>query len=120
MKNFTPIWTTDIMDEVTEQRLVGGKKGKLGRIFEGIQKNSCPKPCTSTRTNVRKLTASSSDSTFVTLYFSEEVTIKKVKMVTFDYVTAFSFLGSNMGLWLGLGILQFAEVLVNHLPIKMG
>jgi hypothetical protein len=120
LRNFTPIWATDNMDEVTEQRPFGENVNKLMRLFTGIQVNNCPKPCTSTKTNVRKLTTSSSPKTVVSLDFSEEVTITKVEMVIFDFVTAFSFLGSNMGLWLGLGVLQFAEVLLNHLPNKMG
>ena len=119
MKNFTPIWATDNMDEVTEQRPDGRKGNKLLRLFTGVQANTCPKPCTSTRTNVRKLTTSSSTRAIVIFYFSEEVTITKVEMVNFEFVTALSFLGSNMGLWLGLGGLQFAEVLVNHFPKKM-
>ena len=118
MKNVTPFWATDNMKEVTEQWSVGENGNKLLRLFAGIQANNCPKPCISTRTYVRKLTTSSLPRTVVTFYFSEEVTITKVDIVNFDFVTAFSFLGSNMGLWLGLGVLQFAEVLVNHFPQK--
>ena len=121
LKNFTPIWGTDAMEEVTEQTMCGEAKHRINRIFTGIEPNNCPMPCKSTSTNIRLLTItkSSGNLTYVTIYFSEEITITKVEMVEFDFVTSLSFLGSNMGLWLGLGTLQFAELLVNHFPNKV-
>ena len=71
LKNITPIWATDNMDEVTEQWSVGEKGNKLLGLFAGIQANNCSKPCTSTRTNVRKLATSSSTRAIVIFYFSE-------------------------------------------------
>ena len=96
----------------------GEARSKINQIFAGIEPNNCLTPCKSTTTNIRLLTKtnSSGNYTYVTIYFSEEITITKVEMVEFDLATALSFLGSNMGLWLGLGTLQFAELLGNHLP----
>ena len=85
-KNFTPIWGTDEMDEVTEQTIHGETKHKFNRIFTGIEPNDCPTPCKSTSTSIRLLTKtnSSGNSTYVTIYFSEVITITKVKMaITF-------------------------------------
>ena len=109
------------MDEVSEQTIHGEAKHKLNRVFAGIEPNNCPMPCKSTSTNTKLLTKtnSSGNSTYVTIYFSEEITITKVEMVVFDFVTALTFLGSNMGLWLGLGTLQFAELLVNYFPNRV-
>ena len=36
--------------------------------------------------------------------------IERIRRVPFDFMTVLSYLGSNMGLFLGLGVLQFVEI----------
>ena len=44
------------------------------------------------------------------IYLDPDVITRTVSNVNFSVFTTLSFLGSNMGLFLGLGVLQFLEM----------
>ena len=50
-------------------------------------------------------------------YFRMKVT--KYVLVRYDFNTVMSFVGANMGLWLGLGTLQIIKSLCKHLKNKV-
>ena len=83
----------------------------LKKIFAGTEPNDCPKPCSTTSTYTRIKSDFPGKFTVVTLNFARDIRIKKTEMVKFNFLTALSILGSNMGLWLGLGVVQFMELL---------
>ena len=46
----------------------------------------------------------------IIIYLDQLVTTRTVSDVNFNFFTMLSFMGSNMGLFLGLGVLQFLEM----------
>ena len=46
----------------------------------------------------------------IIIYLDQLVTTRTVSDVNFNFFAMLSFMGSNMGLFLGLGVLQFLEM----------
>jgi hypothetical protein len=86
----------------------------MDKMFSGVEPNECPKPCTTTTSYVKFLSDTNANYTSIGLIFSKEITIKETSMVKFNLLGALSSLGSNMGLWLGLGAVQFMELIGNQ------
>ena len=122
MKNITPIWATEHLEEVTQHvaaEIGEDKESMEFEIFSGFKSSNCPFPCKSTITNTKLITNSNyKNKTVVALTFSEQITIRKTDMVNFNLLTSLSFLGANMGLWLGLGFVQFMEICVQSVCLK--
>ena len=47
----------------------------------------------------------------VLIYFDQTVKIRTIRSKEFNFFKVLSFLGSNMGLYLGLGVLQFLQMI---------
>ena len=124
LKNMTPIWATDNMDEVTKHLVleISAETTELiSQIFSGIQKPNCQDPCISTATYTKLINSNkqADNSTWLQILIPEYIQIKKTEMVQFNCLTTLMFLGANMGLWLGMGVVQFMEVFVNFLVLKL-
>ena len=124
LKNVIPVWATDSIDEVTEYMAVEmdeQSEVKELQVFSGVNMGDCKDPCTSTSIDTRLLSMSESsgNTTIILISISEYITIEETVMVNFNFLTTLSFLGANMGLWLGLGVVQFMEVFVNCLSQRI-
>ena len=124
LTNLTPIWATNNFEEVTENvqlELSHVMKLGLSDLASGVKMSNCKKPCRSTTTYVKFLTRNKDpkNGTYILLHISEDVSREMTKMVEFNFLTCLSFLGSNMGLWLGLGALQLLEELSGLLVGRM-
>ena len=51
----------------------------------------------------------------IRIYLDQHVTTRTVSDINFNFFTMLSFMGSNMGLFLGFGVLQFFEMLYEKL-----
>ena len=51
----------------------------------------------------------------IIIYLDQHVTTRTVSDINFNIFTMLSFTGSNMGLFLGFGVLQFFEMLYEKL-----
>ena len=108
-----PIWATDRMSEVTGD-LVGKFQTNpffFFHLFAGITANNCPKPCIQTTTYTKFVRDAPGNYSGLLILFSEDITITKTEMLGFDFLSSLSYLGSNLGLWLGLGALQLMEMI---------
>ena len=45
--------------------------------------------------------------------------IERVSRIAFDFMKVLSYLGSNMGLFLGLGVLQFVEIFYSRASLVL-
>ena len=114
LKNFTPFWATNDISLVTENLVIELKKtsrSKLGSIFSGVSSSDCLKPCSKTSSTISFVSdAAINGSRAVSIVFPEDVTVEKTELIRLNIPTSLAFLGSNMGLWLGFGILQIIEI----------
>ena len=86
-----------------------------GDIITGSQVSDCPLPCTST-----EITCVNLDEKFVAennsridITFSDSVSFMMNDFPKFNFAVFLSTLGGSMGLWLGLGVLQSIDIMVN-------
>ena len=78
--------------------------------MSGTRPTSCLMPCESTVTRVTLGPVSESfNYTILRFTFPNQVTIKKVTVDKFAFMESLNFLGSNLGLWPGVGLFQMVE-----------
>jgi hypothetical protein len=111
LPGLVPIWLTDDPSKVTTNIL--STDPAVGNMFSGLRKSNCPLPCTTFHIETKFTTE------FADYFNGIEIEIfQKVQVVTTDFVTPpissfLSVVGGSMGLWLGLGVLQVVEMIVN-------
>ena len=73
--------------------------------------SDCKVPCTATSTTIMKGASSTPTYDKRQVYFAidNSIKIKTISMDTFDFMTSLNFLGSNLGLWPGMGLFQMLE-----------
>ena len=84
-------------------------------LFYGILVSDCLLPCLRTTATVRKKMTSmffAGNETLVSFNFDNEVRVRKTTVDQFSFMDSLNFLGSNLGLWPGLGLLQIIQWLV--------
>ena len=125
LNDLTPVWLTDIMDEVTEEREMRMDDDEFeavfSDIFSGYSEVQCLDPCTRTFTYSKFLSDNkdASGGTFIQLVIANDVTVEKTELVAFNFLLSLSYLGGNMGLWLGLGAVQLMEILTKFSMKKL-
>jgi len=104
----------NISDASTNYTLEHGSKLRdfsYTTILSGLRASDCLLPCLRTTTTVEEGLVSSTNlnlSVFA-LGFSNTVSIKRTSMDRFNFNDFLNFLGSNLGLWPGLGLFQVLE-----------
>ena len=80
-------------------------------LWSGSTLSDCAPPCTLTSARVTRgpVTRLKGEYNFVHFYLTEDVRITRVTVDKFNIQEALNFLGSNLGLWPGMGILQLLE-----------
>ena len=96
----------------------------LGNLLGGtVVASSCKIPCKRTTSTIvaGPVAEMSEDVNEVFITFTDQVSITRVTVDTFDLMTALNFLGSNLGLWPGLGLYQMLEGAIGLLALyKVG
>ena len=104
---------------MTTDRLLSATASGVALIdlFVGSQLSDCPLPCTTTRTKTKHLFDRSDDSKFSTLAltFSSKVLVTKTDFLTFSLASFLSEVGGSMGMWLGMGMVQAMELVINSI-----
>ena len=78
--------------------------------LSGSRATSCKMPCVTTRTRVTQGPMFRGfNVTIVRFTFPNQVNIKNVTVDKFDFMESLNFLGSNLGLWPGMGLFQLLE-----------
>ena len=80
-------------------------------LLTGRRASDCKIPCLRTKSSIIQGPYSKAALNYTSLFFAfvDEVTTKSITVDKFDFMEALNFLGSNMGLWPGLGIFQLIE-----------
>ena len=91
----------------------------LKNLISGKESSDCRLPCTKVSVESKSDYAKNNDEEFdqVNLIFLSSVEVTKTEFSKFNIFEMLTFIGGNMGLWLGLGMVQFLEVFINF-PIK--
>ena len=78
--------------------------------LSGSRATSCKMPCVTTKTRVTQgPTFRGLNLTIVRFTFPNQVNIKNVTVDKFGFMESLNFLGSNLGLWPGMGLFQLLE-----------
>ena len=89
-------------------------------LFTGIVASDCPLPCTRTTSKVVEgatLKINSEEFCF-SFAFSDKIEIRKTTLDKFSLSESLNFLGSNLGLWPGMGLFQILEWIVVYNVLK--
>ena len=95
-----------------------------GNLLSGtVVASGCKIPCKRTTSTIvaGPVAERSEDANDVYITFTDQVSVTRVTVDSFDLMTALNFLGSNLGLWPGLGLYQMLEGAIGLLAIyKVG
>ena len=112
-----PFWATGNLSEVTRAapELSSEVQAELKDLFDGTRESDCERPCRSTRVIGTELsqvcTAKNHSSLHLTL--DQTLTLYDSDFPGFGWVSLLTDLGGSLGLWLGLGVAQLAEILIS-------
>ena len=89
------------------------------KILSGILVSPCLLPCLRTTARVQRGlgTSLADNSSVFALGFSQTVAVKLTRVDTFNFMESLNLLGSNLGLWPGLGLYQLFELLARRFCI---
>ena len=87
------------------------------KLLSGILVSPCLLPCLRTTARVEKGlgTSLTANSSVFALGFSQTVAVKVTRVDSFNFMESLNLLGSNLGLWPGLGLFQVLEWLLGLL-----
>ena len=77
--------------------------------------DGCLRPCVLTTTKLlqtNKFGSANFKDKMVKFFFDEEIQTEVVSVDKFDFLVALNYLGSNLGLFPGMGLFQIMEILV--------
>ena len=79
-------------------------------IFNGMKSSDCKIPCLKSTSTIRR-GPESTRAEYTAFYFAflDEIPTKPISVDKFSFMESLNFLGSNLGLWPGLGIFQITE-----------
>ena len=112
---FLPLWATNNLSTVTT--LIRGNGSKFSKNYEGFilgdLKSDCLAPCTSTEITSVFLDEKNDNysRSKIDITFSEHVSTVLTDFPKFNAAVFLSSCGGSMGMWLGVSVLQTAEVL---------
>ena len=85
----------------------------IDQLFSGSRLSDCLKPCLITRATVEEgIELDYHGVSSVWLTFHQEVQVKKTSVDRFSLMDSLNYLGSNLGLWPGMGLYQVLESLL--------
>ena len=112
-----PIWSVDTMANVTTKLYIKELPNTpydYGDLFDGTQISPCLLPCSTISIETRLLAENfeQGNITVLNLTFSQSVLVTTTDFLKFIFVNFLSDLGGCMGLWLGLGLVQTIEIVI--------
>ena len=87
---------------------------RLERLLVGGFMSDCKKPCLTTEVSITKRASSTQKLQYNSIYFAipSKISTTNIKEDSFQLMESLNFLGSNLGLWPGLGLFQLFEGLI--------
>lgn len=125
--NITPIWATDDLNEVTDDSELFSTVKTIFRdvktkdILYGDTKNDCPFPCVSRSIESKRLRSITMNKNNADIKLCFHGTYKNIveEKVKFDMMVMLSLSGGNMGLWMGLSIVQMIDMAIDKLTLVL-
>ena len=116
-----PFWTVENINDATKEIFIEDIPQIYEDLADGTYRSPCPLPCTIININSRTIhkTASSTNYSTVDLTFDQSVQLTATTFVKFSFSDFLSSVGGSMGLWLGLGLLQATELLVQSITNRV-
>ena len=111
-KGFLPFWAVDDFAQVSEENVTDIDPTKVLAIFDGSKSSDCPLPCQTASMKTLLFSEQLTEAPTIQINFASLVPVSKTDFIKFDLVEFLSDIGGSLGLWLGLGILQLLEVIV--------
>jgi hypothetical protein len=113
-----PIWLADDLEKVTTQYFAS----TASKLFAGNKLSDCPLPCKTTRTETKFLRSYVTDDkrTSVDIAFSQSVQVTTTNFLKPTLSTFLSDVGGSVGLWLGLGVVQAVQLVINCVIARLG
>ena len=107
-EKLVPLFTTNNFDEVTQ---ISDVDCDFPFLLLRNKISLCPRPCTTTSTETMQTSIEqlNYDSRGIYIDFDNSVLVTRVKVDNFQMMESLNFLGSNLGLWPGLGIFQLIQ-----------
>ena len=113
-----PIFTTNNFDEVTKDMDANCSTFFGFPLATGLETSSCPMPCTTTFSDtLQTFIDYGHEMREIVLAFDKSVLVKRIKVDTFQMMESLNFLGSNLGLWPGLGIFQLIQWIFTQISL---
>ena len=111
-----PIFTTNNFDEVTKDMDANCSTFFGFPLATGLETSSCPMPCTTTFSDtLQTFIDYGHDMREIVLAFDKSVLVRRIKVDTFQMMQSLNYLGSELGLWPGLGIFQLIQWLLKNI-----
>ena len=113
--DLVPIWANNNTENVTRHLFLKSEPNYYVDIIEGTLMSQCQLPCSLMHVESRFLREKRSDHnrSFIILTFSNNVLVTKTYFLKFNFLIFLSDVGGSMGLWLGIGLLQALEIILN-------
>ena len=83
----------------------------IERLLVGVFLSDCKKPCLTTTVSISERAVSTHLVDYHSIYFTipKKILTTIIKEDSFELMESLNFLGSNLGLWPGLGLFQLFE-----------
>ena len=119
---YVPLWSTQERRNITSLTTIPYSLQnwyKKRNLFSGFKSSDCQLPCTrvSVDSKLEYVKKNDEDDNQINLIFINSIEISKTDFANFNIFTVLSFIGGNMGLWLGLGMVQFFEIFMK-IPVR--
>ena len=113
-----PFWaTTGNLSEVSRSApsLSRDARAELKDLFEGTRESGCERPCRSTTVIGTELSQVCTSKNISSFHFTLDqiITLYDSDFPGFGWVSLLTDLGGSLGLWLGLGVAQLVEIILN-------
>ena len=114
---FMPVWATDNLASVTTSMVadICDPCPTYSDLISGIAESSCPPPCTSTEITSIFLDEKCESVNYsrIDITISDSVSFTVTDFPSFNPALFLSVFGGSMGMWLGLGVAQTIEMVLN-------
>ena len=98
--------------EFSERLSYASLISSYGDLFWGTKVSDCLQPCrrTSIEVTTGPVSRSNENFSFFSIGFSQSMEVKTITVDKFNFMFSLNLLGSNLGLWPGLGLYQLFEL----------
>ena len=82
-------------------------------MYDGTAVSDCPLPCDTVLSETRFLAEQSINQSKIDITFAQQVQVTTTFLMGPTLSSFLSSVGGSMGLWLGLGVVQAVELVIN-------